>query len=150
MPQAATSFRRPESVLVVVHTGRRVLLLRRADAPDLWQSVTGSLEWGEHSPRLAAVRELHEETGLAVAPRELIDLGLTQRYTIMPQWRARYAPDVTENTEYGFALALISEEPIVLSTEHAEFGWFEFQRAAGTVYSWSNRAAIEAIADRLG
>lgn len=150
MPRAAIRFRRPESVLIVVHTARTVLLLRRADAPDLWQSVTGSLEWDEVSPRAAAVRELREETGLAVAPDALTDLGLTQRYTIMPQWRERYAPDVTENTEYGFALPLASEVPVVLSSEHAEFRWLGFSRAAATVYSWSNRAAIEAIAGAAG
>lgn len=146
MPRAATSFRRPESVLVVVHTGRRVLLLRRADVPDFWQSVTGSLEWGEDSPRAAGARELREETGLAVAPEALMDLGLTQRYAIMPQWRARYAPGVSENTEHAFALRLAAELPVVLSAEHAEFAWFAFPQAAATVYSWSNRAAIEAIA----
>lgn len=111
--------------------------------------MTGSLEWDEDDPRSAAVRELREETGLAVAPDQLTDLRLTQRYTIMPQWRARYAPGTTENTEYGFALALACETPVVLSAEHAEFGWFEFPRAAATVYSWSNRAAIETIARRL-
>ncbi|BAU49870.1 dihydroneopterin triphosphate pyrophosphatase [Sulfurifustis variabilis] len=150
MPPAATNFRRPESVLVVVHTAHRVLLLRRADAAGFWQSVTGSLEWNEDNPRQAAVRELREETGLAVLPEALTDLALTQRYTIMPQWRARYAPGVTENTEYGFAVAVDSEIPVVLSPEHAEFAWFEFPRAAATVYSWSNRAAIEAIARNLG
>src|SRR3970282_1647166 len=35
----------PVSVLVVVHTAQReVLLLARAARPDFWQSVTGSLE----------------------------------------------------------------------------------------------------------
>lgn len=150
MAPAATPFRRPESVLVVVHTAHRTLLLRRADVPDFWQSVTGSLEWGEDSPRLAAARELREETGLAVAPQALADLGLVQRYAILPPWRSRYAPGVTENTEHAFAFALASEAPVILSPEHAEFAWFEFAHAAATVYSWSNRAAIEAVARGLG
>ncbi|HNF89474.1 MAG TPA: NUDIX domain-containing protein, partial [Thiobacillaceae bacterium] len=38
----------PRSVLVVIHTpDRQVLLLERADAPGYWQSVTGSQDEGE-------------------------------------------------------------------------------------------------------
>ncbi|HUH00249.1 MAG TPA: NUDIX domain-containing protein, partial [Gammaproteobacteria bacterium] len=57
--------KRPISVLVVVHTrSGEVLLLERIQPPGWWQSVTGSLEAGE-TPWDAAVRELHEETGMA-------------------------------------------------------------------------------------
>ncbi|MGD8932832.1 MAG: NUDIX domain-containing protein, partial [Chromatiales bacterium] len=52
----ADTYKRPESVLVVVYTaGGEVLLLRRTRPRDFWQSVTGSLHWGE-SPRQAARR----------------------------------------------------------------------------------------------
>jgi hypothetical protein len=38
-----TTFKVPESVLVVIHTRELdVLLIERADAPGYWQSVTGS------------------------------------------------------------------------------------------------------------
>jgi len=58
-------YKRPESVLVVIHTPRgEVLLLRRRQPADFWQSVTGSLEWGESTAQ-AARRELAEETGFA-------------------------------------------------------------------------------------
>ena len=40
-------FKRPESVMVVVHTPEEVLVLKRADHDCFWQSVTGSLEWNE-------------------------------------------------------------------------------------------------------
>ena len=43
----ARPFKIPESVLVVIHTPQReVLLIERADAPGTWQSVTGSLDRG--------------------------------------------------------------------------------------------------------
>jgi len=58
------SCKRPESVLVVVYTrAGEVLMLRRTSPRGFWQSVTGSLEWGE-LPAHAAARELYEETGL--------------------------------------------------------------------------------------
>lgn len=137
-------YKRPESVLVVVHSPDTVLLLRRADVPDFWQSVTGSLDWNE-TARAAAVRELYEETGLVAAPEALRDLNQTRRFTILPRWRPRYAPDVTENTERAFALALPGETEVRVSPEHDDYGWFGFADAAERVASWTNRAAIRAV-----
>ena len=61
-----TDYKRPESVLVVVYTATGKVLLLRVQPPYFWQSVTGSLRWGEREPRAAAARELREETGLAI------------------------------------------------------------------------------------
>ena len=49
--------------MVVYAATGHILVMRRADLPDFWQSVTGSLDPGER-PAAAAVRELFEETGL--------------------------------------------------------------------------------------
>jgi dATP pyrophosphohydrolase len=141
-PQAK-KFKRPESVLVVVYTRTgKVLLLRRADDPDFWQSVTGSLLWEETEPQRAAARELREETGLRTT-EGLLDLQLTYRYPILPKWRYRYAPEVQENTEHAFALELPAEILITVNpAEHAGYGWFTFDAAAGKVASWTNREVI--------
>ncbi len=136
-------FKRPESVLVVVYTRTgKVLLLRRADDPDFWQSVTGSLKWEETNPRQAAERELREETGLE-STSSLRDLEIVNRYSIPPRWRPRYAPEVRENTEHAFALELPAEILITVNpAEHAEHGWFDFDTAAAKVASWTNREVI--------
>jgi dihydroneopterin triphosphate diphosphatase len=141
-PLQAKKFKRPESVLVVIYTATgKVLLLRRADDHDFWQSVTGSLLWEETEPRQAATRELREETGLEATG--LQDAGLNHRYTILPQWRSRYAPEVKENTEYVYFLALPAEKVITLNpAEHTEYGWYSFDEAASKVFSWTNREAI--------
>ena len=71
-PEGRAAYKRPESVLVVVLTWPgEFLLLRRSEPAGFWQSVTGSLEAGEGA-RLAAVRELREETGLQVSPSRLL------------------------------------------------------------------------------
>ena len=53
-------------------SGVEILLIRRAAHrifPGLWQCVTGGIEPGERAPA-AALREVHEETGLAGADLE--------------------------------------------------------------------------------
>jgi len=137
-------FKRPESVLVVVYTrSGRVLLLRRADHPEFWQSITGSMEWGDEQPAETAARELREETGIAVSPAALRDWKIQNRYVLFPQWRYKYAPGVTENTEHFFSLELQAEVPITVSpSEHCEYAWVSFDEAIERVFSWTNRDAL--------
>lgn len=138
------SFKRPESVLVVVYTrAGQVLLLRRADYPEFWQSVTGSMEWGDEQPAETAARELREETGIVVEPAALTDWKLQQRYEIFPQWRYKYAPGVLENTEHFFSLELSDVQPVHLSpNEHGEYIWVPFAEALERVFSWTNHEAL--------
>lgn len=135
-------FKRPESVLVVVYTRvGEVLMLRRRDPPDFWQSVTGSLEWGE-SPRLAAARELYEETGLQ-AGSALQDGRFSVKFPIVDPWRARYAPGTSQNQEHWLHLCLPARRQIRLhSDEHSEYRWLPATRAAALSSSWTNRDAI--------
>lgn len=139
------AFKRPESILVVIHTvAGEVLLLERVRPEGFWQSVTGSLEPGE-SPVQAAARELVEETGFEPDDR-LWDLDLVQRFPIAPAWRHRYAPDVSENTEHAFALELpVVSEPRLDPASHRRFRWMRGDRAVSTATSWTDRAAIRHV-----
>jgi len=138
------SYKRPESVLVVVHTrAGEVLLLKRADHSSFWQSVTVAMDWDEHDPRVTAQRELAEEIGLSIATDALEDLDLVQRYPILPQWRYRYAPDAHENTERAFALEVPDRIALAAHPEHTEYRWLDPVAAAALATSWTNRVAIE-------
>jgi dihydroneopterin triphosphate diphosphatase len=134
-------FRRPESVLVVIYTeGGEYLLLERRRPPGYWQSVTGSLEWGELADA-AARREVIEETGITQGV--LVNLQWTQVYEILPVFGKRYAPGVTRNLEHAFSLRLPQRVPVTLSdTEHAEFRWVPALQALETVSSSTNRNVI--------
>ncbi len=131
----------PESVLILIHTADRVLLLQRKDNPDFWQSVTGSLEAGEHRLQ-AAARELEEETGLVVGNGlQLVETGHRVRFEIYPHWRHRYRPGVTHNWEYEFRLCLPEPQSVRL-TEHLDQCWLPFEEARARAGSWTNRDAI--------
>ncbi|OOG25607.1 dihydroneopterin triphosphate diphosphatase [Thioalkalivibrio denitrificans] len=135
------SFKRPESVLVVVHTlDGQVLLLRRREPPDFWQSVTGSLEWDE-TPEAAARRELMEETGLEADG--LVDCRLQYRFPIHTVWRHRYAPDVHENLEHVYLLPLPDVVAVrIAPEEHSEYRWLPAAEAAERCFSWTNARVI--------
>ena len=137
-------FKIPESVLVLIHTpALEVLLLKRADHPGFWQSVTGSRDTPDEPLLQTAVREVREETGIAVGPADLHDWAVSNIYDIYPQWRHRYAPGVTRNTEYVFGLCVARSTTITLSPrEHTACQWLPWLEAADQCFSASNAEAI--------
>lgn len=136
----------PRSVLVVVYaTDLQVLLLERADHPGFWQSVTGSQDEGETLEQ-TAVREIAEETGLNAWTYRLRDWGFSNEFEIFEEWRWRYAPGVTRNTERVFGLLVPEPVPVRVSPrEHLRYEWLPYDRAIDKVFSWSNAAALKAL-----
>jgi dATP pyrophosphohydrolase len=140
----------PRSVLVVMHTPQlQVLLLERADHPGFWQSVTGSQHEGETLEQ-TAVREVAEETGVDARRYRLADWGVRNDYEIYLEWRWRYAPGVTHNTEHVFGLTLPhSMEVRIAPREHLAFMWLPWREAADKCFSWSNAQAIRNLPERV-
>ena len=149
MPEDQRPPKIPESVLVVIHTRQLdVLLIERADAPGHWQSVTGSKDSLEESLVETCVREVAEETGIAVGTEAvplaaLRDCELVNVYEIYPRWRARYASGVTHNTEHVFALEVPAGTRVTLAPrEHTALQWLPWRAAADACFSPSNAEAI--------
>ena len=144
-----TRYKQPISVLVVIYTPTlQVLLLERAAHPGFWQSVTGSREDNEQLIDTAR-REVMEETGLDTTRYKLTDWHTTNNYEIFPQWRHRYAPDVTHNTEHVFSLEIPSQLTITTEpSEHRAHQWLPYEEAAARCFSSSNRDAILALPTR--
>ena len=160
----------PQSVLVVVYTpALDVLLIERADHPGYWQSVTGAKDRARESYAATARREVAEETGIQVTAdpaggggspgrrtphfeaeggptvpsANLRDWGLVNTYDIYPQWRHRYAPGVTRNTERVFGLVVPAGTPVRLAPrEHLRARWLPWREAADACFSSSNAEAI--------
>jgi|SRR5215471_1514419 len=140
--------KQPRSVQVVVFFedvgGRVYLMLRRiARYGGHWQTVTGSLEPDE-SHLAAARRELSEETGITADTKEFIDLHLVNTFQIAPEWRHRYAPEITHNEEVCFAFAATGREISMEPSEHDQYCWLEYQSAMQIAYWESTRLALAA------
>ena len=143
------SHKLPLSVLVVIHTADlEVLLLERARHPGYWQSVTGSLDWRDEPLEAAAAREVREETGIDAGAGRLTRWNLANTFEIYLQWRHRFAPGVTHNTEHVFGLALAGRLPVAIAPEeHTAHCWLPWREAAAKCFSWSNRDAIRMLGE---
>jgi dATP pyrophosphohydrolase len=139
----------PLSVLVVVHTAEReVLLLERAARAGFWQSVTGSLDRLDEPLEAAAAREVLEETGIDAREGRLERWNVIYTFEIYAHWRHRFAPGVVSNTEHVFSLALPARKPVRMAPdEHVAFTWLSWREAAAKCFSWSNRDAIVMLGD---
>ena len=145
----SVAYKIPQSVLVVIYTpALDVLLIKRADSHEFWQSVTGSKDSLDESFAQTAVREVLEETGIDCGvstplANSLIDWKLENRYDIYPHWQHRYAPGVTRNVEHLFGLQVSAQVPVQLSPrEHTAYQWLPYQQAAQACFSPSNAEAI--------
>ncbi len=131
---------------MIYKSNGEVLLIERADKAHFWQSVTGSLDSPTEDLALAAAREVFEETGIDVQsldPGVLFNMQHQIEYEIYPQWRHRYAPGVTRNTEHWFALLVPNDTQISLAPrEHVAYQWLPYEEAARACFSPSNRDAI--------
>ena len=143
------AFKIPESVLVVIHTpALQVLLIQRADRPDSWQSVTGSLDSLGEPLDETARREVLEETGISGG--QLRDWQHTNVYEIWATWAHRYARGVKHNTEHVFGLMVPAVQTVVLSPrEHLDYRWLPWRVAADLCFSPSNREAILMLPEKF-
>ena len=145
------SLKIPVSVLVVIHTpALDVLLLERAIRPGYWQSVTGSLDAPDEPLEQAAAREVREETGIVTAPARLLRWNVINTFRIWGEWSHRFVPGTTHNTEHVFSLEVAQRVPVALAPdEHLGYLWLPWREATQKCFSWSNREAIEMLAQHV-
>ena len=119
---------------VLIHESRVLLLLNERDE---WDLPGGRPDPGEDH-RAALVREMREETGLAVEVGRLVDEHL---FEVLPQRFVRIV---------AYACTLQAEGTIALSHEHHEASWVELstlgERIAGRVLPAGYLGAIRQAA----
>jgi dATP pyrophosphohydrolase len=128
-------YKRPVSVLVVIHTpALDVLLLERASHAGFWQSVTGSQEESETLIETAR-REVAEETGIAALLKALVDWRVTHTFSLRARRHARHRARFLARTAAAAAVRLAPDE-------HLAYVWLPWYDAAAKCFSWTNRDAI--------
>lgn len=148
------TYRRPDKILVYLY--RRIrpaeeahasyLLLRRhpdrTHAGDIWQTVVGSVRWGEERIQ-AARREVFEETGLTML-RGITAIGYAFSFPIrLPKdQKSWYAPGQTTIDNTVFAAEVVGRREVSLSPEHVAYGWFSFREALDRLHWEEEKEAL--------
>ena len=121
-------------------TGWRVLVVQRAldtRCPSAWETVHGRIEPGEE-PEFAAVREVREETGLAV--ERLYNV------TIAPFYLHKLR---TVQLAVVFAAFVAEASEVTLGPEHQGYEWLDVD-AAMKRFAWPReRASLAEIVQLL-
>ena len=118
----------------------RFLLLKRAKTKiyeHLWQGVAGKIEVGETSWE-AAIRELKEETGFEPV-RIFVADHVSKFYEAHGDW-------VNMVPVFGIE---VEDEEVILSYEHCEFKWVDFNTAHQTLIWSGQKDGIAAIFNML-
>jgi 8-oxo-dGTP pyrophosphatase MutT (NUDIX family) len=128
-------------VIRPVHSLWQVLTLQRAAgtrSPSTWETVHGHIE-GDELPEHAAIREVHEETGLNVE----------RLYNVTVQ--SFYLHSIN-TVELAVVFAAFVKEPatVVLGAEHQQHAWVTVE-AARKRFVWPrSRTALDDIVALLG
>ena len=144
-----STYRRPDKILIYLY--RRAnpgdveyLLLQRASdskTGTIWQTVVGSARWDEKLIE-AACREVFEETGLTRL-QGIMAIGYAFSFDFdMPRDQSAYAPDVNQICNTVFASEVVSARPVVLSSEHIDYGWFPYGEALVRIHWPEEKEAL--------
>jgi dihydroneopterin triphosphate diphosphatase len=118
------------------------LMLKRATPTNpCWQGVTGA-PFEDESLIDAARRELLEETSLQ--PISIVQSDYHYTYPVPSYNKHKFAPGVTEITEYVFVAQIDAlHEKIMLTEEHSDYCWAEHDTAV-KLLTWSeNKKSLQ-------
>jgi len=124
----------------------RYAVFRRSDL-GAWQGLAGGGE-GDETPEGAARREALEEAGIS-QESPLLRLNTVGKVSVDHfSDRVSWDRGLKAIPEYGFAVEVTSDR-LVLSDEHSEYAWLNFDAALHRLEWDTNRALLREIHHRL-
>lgn len=126
---ARLPYRRNVGVMLINADGRVFVGQRRDRFEDAWQMPQGGIDAGEE-PRAAALRELHEETGIRPDLVEVIAetagwLVYDLPHDIVPQiWKGKFRG---QQQKWFLMRFLGTDDQIDIATGHPEFSTWRWQ-----------------------
>lgn len=152
MEHATLPYRSCVGIMLINHDGR-VFCGERRDTPGAWQMPQGGIQKGE-DPKVAALRELHEEIGVSKA--EIIgQTAQTYRYDFPDflQHRSVYKGKYRGQEQHWFALRFLGDDgDIDLVAHNDEEGpefiawkWVQLPEVAQLIVPFK-RAVYEGVA----
>lgn len=115
--------------------GYKFLVMKtREDKGSFWQSVTGGAKEGEQEI-FALKRELKEETGIEEF-RQIINLRYSYSFFL-----PRYG-NLIENV---YAVEAFPDTDIILSDEHTEYRWLDFEESLALIKHESNKEGLRRL-----
>jgi dATP pyrophosphohydrolase len=122
------------------------VFLRNQERGGFWQGISGGGQDRE-TPLEAAKREAFEEAGI---PPTASFLALDSMHTIPVEGVQGFlwGEEVLVIPEYCFAVSVVTKD-IILSDEHVEFRWTDYETALGLLKWESNRNALWELNYRL-
>ena len=115
----------------------------------IWQFISGGGENNEN-PIKTVIREIKEETSLTIERKRVKQLdsrttipvlNITGNYT--------WGPKVYVIPEYTFAVEILSDDNIRLSSEHKEYKWVEYDEAMNKLKYDSNKTALLELNEKI-
>lgn len=115
----------------------------------IWQFISGGGENNEN-PIKTVIREIKEETSLTIERKRVKQLdsrttipvlNITGNYT--------WGPKVYVIPEYTFAVEILSDDNIRLSSEHKEYKWVEYDEAIKKLKYDSNKTALWELNEKI-
>lgn len=116
---------------------RNYLIIKRCENDGgFWQGITGTVEEGELLED-CLTREIKEELGI-----EKEDIAKISQILQTIQWRKQNGFVITE---YVYAVKIDRGQEILLSDEHVEYKWCDFDEAYDTLGKENNKNTLKFV-----
>ncbi|MBI2522382.1 MAG: GrpB family protein [Bdellovibrio sp.] len=123
-----------------------LLMQRTQESGAFWQGITGAPFVGE-TLKVAAVRELEEETKIMVPALHFLDYAYC--FPLMGEWKKSYRTEVEQIVEHVFYGEVDEKMTPVLSAEHCSYEWCSYERCLHLLKWQNNKVSLEMLHQRL-